>query len=138
MSTHQTPPATLKSYCVGFGLSVLLTLAAFLPVMRHVRSHHGIYSDSTLLVVVVILALVQLQVQLLFFLHLAHESKPRWNLMVFGLMAGVVGILVAGSVWIMINLNYHHVPYGTTHDGNNLTSPSQTTQYIIHDEGIQP
>ena len=138
MATHETAPATLKSYCVGFGLSLLLTLTAFVPVMRHVNSHHTIYSDTTLIVTIVVLAIVQLQVQLLFFLHLARESKPRWNLTVFTLMLTVVGILVAGSLWIMANLNYHHVPYGTTHDGKNLTSPSQTTQYIIQDEGVQP
>ncbi|HSX18213.1 MAG TPA: cytochrome o ubiquinol oxidase subunit IV [Candidatus Saccharimonadales bacterium] len=127
---------TTKTYALGFGLSLLLTLAAYLLVWRHVHTHHRWLSDVFLIFLVIALAQIQLIVQLRFFLHLGRGSKQRWNLTVLAFAAMVVLILVLGSLWIMNNLNYHHDGYGTTHDGNNLTSPSQTNQYIIHDEGI--
>jgi cytochrome o ubiquinol oxidase operon protein cyoD len=119
---------SFRSYIIGFGLSAALTLAAFYLAIRHVNSHHVIYGHSLLIAIVVALALAQLITQLVFFLHLGRESKPRWNLMVFGFMAIVVVILVGGSLWIMYNLNYHH---------SQTTNPGATDSYIIHDEGIK-
>jgi len=116
---------SLKTYIAGFGLSLLLTLAAYLPVARHVHSHHLIYSDNFLVGLILSLAVVQLVVQLLLFLHLGRESKPRWNLLVFLFMLLVLIILVGGSLWIMYNLNHH-------------LAPIQSDTHIIHDEGIQP
>jgi cytochrome o ubiquinol oxidase operon protein cyoD len=128
---------TRKTYVTGFVLSLGLTMAAYLLVWRHVHSLHSVFSDSFLYFAVASLAIVQLLVQLIFFLHLGNESKPRWNLYVLSLAAIVVLILVFGSLWIMWNLDYHHIDYGKTHDGHSLTSPSQTESYIKQDEGIR-
>jgi cytochrome o ubiquinol oxidase subunit IV len=110
------------SYSLGFGLSILLTMAAYLMVNRHVSSHHSVYTDGFLIFTVLGFALIQLVVQLVCFLHLGRESKPRWNLIVMSFAVLVVLILVLGSLWIMHNLNYH--------------SAMQKDNYIIHDEGI--
>ncbi len=118
---------TTKTYITGFLLSLALTLVAYIPVSRHVSSHHATFSDSFLLIWVGVLAVIQLFIQLIFFLHLGKESKPRWNLTVASFAALIVLILVLGSIWIMNNLDYHH-----PHE----MSPSQTNTYIIHDEGI--
>ena len=115
------------TYIAGFLLSLGLTIGAYLLVWRHVRSHHTVFTDEFLNVAVAVLALTQLLVQLVFFLHLSRESKPRWNLVVLSFAALVVLILVSGSLWIMWSLNYHHA-----HQMN----PAQTDTYIIHDEGI--
>ncbi len=117
---------TQKTYIVGYGLSIILTMTGFLFVARHVNSHHLIYSDGFLIALVSVLAITQLLVQLVFFLHLGRESKPRWNLVVMAFALIVVVILVFGSLWIMLNLNYHH----STQD------PAQTDTYIIRDEGV--
>lgn len=68
-------------------------------------------------------AISQLLVQLIFFLHLGRESKPRWNILVFLFAALVVLIVVVGSLWIMNNLDYHM-------GGHEMDSS------IIKDEGI--
>lgn len=128
---------TKKTYLTGFLLSLALTLIAYIAVTRHVDSHHTIFTDEFLMIWVGTLAICQLVVQLVFFLHLGRESKPRWNLTVLAFAAMVVLILVGGSLWIMWNLDAHHEGYGTTHDGHQLESPQQTNQYIIRDEGIQ-
>jgi len=116
--THSHSEGSYKSYTLGFAVSVILTLAAFYLVANHR------FSRDRVIAAIVGLAVIQLLVQLLFFLHLGRESKPRWKQLVFYSMLTAVFILVAGSIWIMNNLNY------------NMRTPEQTTQYIIKDEGI--
>jgi cytochrome o ubiquinol oxidase operon protein cyoD len=99
---------SIGSYAAGFALSLMLTLTAYLLVERHVSTHHEAITHSVLTFMIVGLALIQLLVQLVFFLHLDRESKPRWNLTVLLFAATVVIIVVFGSLWIMNNLNYHH------------------------------
>ncbi len=122
MSTHtpETSQGTVTTYIVGFVLSLLLTILAYGLVTR------STFSKGLLFTVVIALALTQLLVQLIFFLHMDKESRPRWNLVVFSFMLLVVFIVVFGSLWIMYNLSYHHA--------HNI----QTPQQIIKDEGIKP
>ena len=104
VSEHNTDNGTVLSYTTGFLLSIVLTMAAYMLVTGH-------YLASWSLVFALIgLAVVQLFVQVVFFLHLAKKSKPRWNLLVFGLMLVVVLIVVGGSLWIMYNLGYRMMP----------------------------
>lgn len=89
------------SYTVGFVLSIILTLVAYLLVINQ-------WASGWLLVIVILgLGVLQLFVQLVFFLHLAAEKKPRWNLMVLLFMAVMLLVIVVGSLWIMNNLNYN-------------------------------
>lgn len=85
-------------------MSLFLTLGAYLLV------HYQLYSKNILITMIVGLALVQFLVQLLFFMHLGTEQKPRWRLAVFLFMLIVVLILIFGSLWIMQNLNYRMTP----------------------------
>src|SRR4051812_21790416 len=93
-----------KNYLLGFLLALLLSLAAWLLVHKHVASHHLFWTDKGLVITIISLALVQLFVQLTFFLHLFSEKKPRWNLTVLSFALIVVLILVGGSLWIIYNL----------------------------------
>lgn len=101
---------TFSSYLIGYLLSLELTLVAYLLVVRHIHSQYPMLSHHLLVSVIVGLGLTQLLVQLIFFLRLGRESKPRWNLLVFGFAILVVVILVLGSLWIMNNLSYHMSP----------------------------
>jgi cytochrome o ubiquinol oxidase operon protein cyoD len=120
---HETAHGTVRSYTVGFVLSLVLTLAAYLLVS------HGVYDGWALVGALAVLAVTQLFVQLGFFLHLGRESRPRWNLTVMLFAVMVVFIVVFGSLWIMKNLQYNHHHHGLT--------PAQTNDLIIHDEGYQ-
>lgn len=95
----------MKAYVVGFVLSLILTFAAYYLVTLQ------LLSGNTLLVSILVLAFVQLFVQLWFFLHLGREQKPRWNLIFFLSTAGIIFIVVAGSIWIMSHLNYNMMPH---------------------------
>lgn len=92
------------SYTVGFVLSIVFTLAAYFLVVDKVLS------GRQLVLAIVGLAVAQLFVQLVFFLHLGRESRPRWNQMTFWFAALVVVIVVFGSIWIMENLDYNMMP----------------------------
>ena len=107
------PNGTFTSYATGFIWSLGLTLVAYTLVVRHSFSNRG------LIAAVAGLALVQFLFQLFYFLHLGRETKPRWKLFVFLFMVMVVVILVAGSLWIMSNLNYHMTPSQITNYLNN-------------------
>ena len=90
---------SLKAYVIGFTASILLTGASFFLVMGHVLAGPG------LVYALVGLALIQATVQLLFFLHVGQEAKPKWELAVFYFMLLVLLIIAIGSLWIMSDLN---------------------------------
>lgn len=94
-------PGTLKSYVTGFVLSIVLTLIPYFVVMNHLLS--GVW----LVAVILAFAFVQLLVQLLFFLHMREESKPRLNLVIFISFASIIVIVIVASLWIMQHLNYN-------------------------------
>ena len=98
---HEYGHGTLKSYIVGFILSILLTVVPYFIVVNH------LFTNGIIIAAVVILAVLQLLVQLIFFLHLNTESKPRWNLTAFVFSTLIVAILVAGTMWIMYHLDYN-------------------------------
>lgn len=95
-----------KAYVTGFLLSLIFTLIAWGIVNRHVTNGHHLYSHLFINILVLSLAILQLVVQLIFFLHLGREKKPRWNLQALLAAVGIIIILVVGSIWIMDNLNY--------------------------------
>lgn len=95
---------TYKAYAIGFVLSLLLTLTSFSLVIFKVLSGYAlIYS-------VVALALVQAIVQLIFFLHLGQEPKPRWESVIFAFMVTILLIIVIGTLWVMNDLNNRMMP----------------------------
>ena len=111
-------PLRLSSYVVGFGLSLFVTIVAYVSVVQHV------FSRRILLFVLPITALLQFAVQLITFLHIGRELKPRWKLYVFIFMLIIVIILVAGSIWIMANLNYH------------MQSPTEINKYLRSQDAL--
>jgi cytochrome o ubiquinol oxidase operon protein cyoD len=84
VSEHNEHPLSLAKYVVGFVSSVTVTMAAYLLVTR------GSWSHNTVVGVISGLAILQFLVQMVFFLHIGDERKPRWKLAVLGLMLGVV------------------------------------------------
>ena len=92
-----------KSYIIGFVASAILTLASYFTVTEQLFDRIGI------IITIVIFAIAQLVFQLIYFLHMGDEEKPRWNLYSFIFSLIVIFILVAGSIWVMYYLNYNMV-----------------------------
>jgi cytochrome o ubiquinol oxidase subunit IV len=120
-----TDQVHLKGYIIGFISSIVLTTVAFLMVNDHLTSHHSQFPHALLIPLLAGLALIQFVVQMVFFLHLGTERRPRWKFLVFWFMLLVVLILVVGSLWIMDNLNY-----------NMMMSPEETRVYMHEHQGF--
>ncbi len=90
---------TLKSYVIGFLASILLTAISFLLVLSR------LLPEQRLIYAIIVLAIAQAIVQLLFFLHVGQEAKPRWETRAFCFMVLVLLIIAIGSLWIMHDLN---------------------------------
>lgn len=112
-----------KSYTIGFIFSVLLTIAAFFPVYMHVENDRTLFSRAGLIAYILVLAVVQLIVQIFLFLHLGREEKPRLNLVTFITTMALVLILVVASLWIMGHLNSYHM------------TPEQIQEYLHNSQG---
>lgn len=119
---EEASPGSIRAYITGFILSITLTSLAFFLVHTHLRNNHVFPTDKVMVICLSILAVTQLLVQLVFFLHLDKESRPRWNLTVLLFAVTVVIIIVAGSLWIMYHLNYN-------------MSPQQMNNYMLQQDG---
>lgn len=104
IDAHHGWNVSFKPLILGFVTSVILTLAAY-----RLETHYQI-SSGILIFTIISLASIQALVQLVFFLHLGLESKPRWNVMMFLFVVLLIVILVGGTLWIMANLNYNVMP----------------------------
>lgn len=122
INTSEVGAGNLQSYMIGYALSIAFTLAAYMLVVRHVVSDHTFIPHNLLILVVVTLAIAQLIVQLVFFLHLGRKSGSSWNLIAFLYTTLLVVFLVGGSLWIMYHLNYNmtHMP------------PAQVDAYMVN------
>ena len=91
---------SVKSYLTGFILSVILTVIPFAMVMSGSASH------STILAVVVGMAVIQVIVHLYYFLHLDRSIAQRNNVIAFVFTAIVILLLVGLSLWIMFSIHF--------------------------------
>lgn len=103
MSRNNSTTKSVVAYSVGFLSSIILTLVAYAIVVHDVFK--DIWSPAIIAIALSLLASIQLVVQLVFFLHLGEESKPRWKLLSFIFAFIILGIIVFGSLWIMFDLN---------------------------------
>ncbi|RYX78727.1 cytochrome o ubiquinol oxidase subunit IV [bacterium] len=127
--TIDTPPPNdhgmnLRNYTIGFVVSLLLTLLAYTLVTQYLSNDSIPLSQTVVIIALAVLAMAQFVVQLVLFLHLGTERKPRWKFFVFWFMIFIVLILVVGSLWIMHNLDY------------NMMSPAETRIYMKDHEGF--
>ena len=109
---------SFRSYAAGFVLSLALTVVAYTVVT------HGTYSTHGVMVAVATLAITQFIVQMLFFMHLGSESRPRWRLAFLIFMLGIVAFIVFGSIWIMDHLNY------------NMMEPHKMQEYLDSQDSL--
>jgi cytochrome o ubiquinol oxidase subunit IV len=89
----------LLGYFTGFALAILLTVTSFF-----VAGTNLVWQPS-IPVALVVLAIAQMGVHLVFFIHITTDPDNTNNILAlaFGLL--IVFLVVAGSLWIMDNLN---------------------------------
>jgi cytochrome o ubiquinol oxidase operon protein cyoD len=101
---------TRTSYVVGFLLSVVLTAIPFWLVMTGAL-------DSKLAtgLVIMALALVQIVVHMVFFLHMDTRAEGGWTFMALIFTLVLVAIALIGSLWVMYHLTTNMMPM-SVHD----------------------
>lgn len=96
---------SVRSYMTGFVLSVILTAIPFAVVMGG-----GFESRLLTMAVVVGMAVVQIVVHMVYFLHMNTRSDEGWTMMALIFTVVIVVILLAGSLWVMFHLNTNMMP----------------------------
>ena len=95
---------TYRSYLIGFILSVVLTAIPFAVVMT------GALPNWAAIAVVVGFAVVQIVVQMIYFLHMNTKSEGGWTMMAAIFTIIVIVIALSGSLWVMYHLNTNMMP----------------------------
>ncbi|KQN92805.1 hypothetical protein ASE95_09170 [Sphingomonas sp. Leaf231] len=99
------PHGSRREYWIGFILSVLLTAPAFGLVMT------GVIADPRVTAgIVMALAMVQIVVHMIYFLHMNTKSENGWTMLALIFTAIIVLIVIAGSLWVMYHMNLNMMP----------------------------
>ena len=97
---HETGEA-VGSYLVGLGLAMLLTVVSFFI------SGTTLVWGPSIPVALVVLAVAQIGVHLVFFLNITTGPDNINNVMALAFGVLIVLLLLAGSLWIMAHLNHN-------------------------------
>ena len=89
----------LRSYLIGFGLALILTLGPFALVVW------GDLTAGTTLTILGVCALVQMVVHLRFFLHIDLSRQKREDLQLILFSVLLLMLMAIGTIWIMSNLS---------------------------------
>ncbi|RZO86291.1 MAG: cytochrome o ubiquinol oxidase subunit IV [Oceanococcus sp.] len=92
---------SVKEYIIGLILSVVLTAIPFGVVMS------GAAGEVVSITLILLCAVAQVMVQLVFFLHMNASSEQAWNTISALFSVVLVAILIVGSIWIMNHLNHN-------------------------------
>jgi cytochrome o ubiquinol oxidase subunit IV len=93
--------AGVRSYLIGLLLAALLTCASFWAVRT------GLVWAPAVGVLLGVLAVAQMGVHLVFFLHITSGPDNTNNALALAFGTLIVILVVGGSLWIMANLNQH-------------------------------
>ena len=93
-----TPPGVLI-YTTGFVLAVILTATSFWAANTSVLWAPGVPLGLA------VLAIAQMGVHLVFFLHITTGPEHTNNVLALAFGVLIVTLVIAGSLWIMTNLN---------------------------------
>jgi len=94
----------IRNANLGLGFSIILTAAAF-----YLAGSHVIYGPS-IPVALIVLAVAQMGVHLVFFLHITTGPDNTNNVLALAFGVLVVFLIGAGSIWIMDHLNTNMMP----------------------------
>ena len=94
----------LLGYCVGFALAILMTATSFF-----IAGTDLVWQPS-IPVALVVLAIAQMGVHLVFFLHLTTGPDNTNNVMALAFGVLIVFLVIGGSLWIVETLNQNMMP----------------------------
>lgn len=93
-----------RGYWIGVLLAVVLTAVPFWLVMS------GVIDRQWTAGLIFAMALAQIVVHVVCFLHLDTRSEGGWTLLAFLFTVVIVVLTIGGSIWIMYHLNANMMP----------------------------
>jgi cytochrome o ubiquinol oxidase subunit IV len=94
----------LIGYVIGLGLALLLTATSFF-----VAGTDLVWQPS-IPVAIIVLAIAQMGVHLVFFLHITTGADNTNNVLALAFGILIVVLVIGGTLWIMANLNHNMLP----------------------------
>lgn len=98
---------SLSTLMIGFALAAILTIIPFGLVMAEVE-----ISKTAMIAIIMGLGAVQIVVHLVYFLHLNNSQEEGWTMASTMLTLIILMIVLAGSLWVMHNMNANMMPMG--------------------------
>src|SRR5664279_951299 len=92
------------SYLIGLGLATVLTIVSFFI------SGTGLVWSPSIPVALSVLAIAQMGVHLVFFLHITTGPDNVNDVMALAFGVLIVMLVMAGSLWIMAHMNHNMMP----------------------------
>jgi cytochrome o ubiquinol oxidase operon protein cyoD len=102
--TEEDIATGVGGYLVGLLLAAVLTVASFTVAGSQ------IVWGPALPVALIVLAIAQMGVHLVFFLHITTAPDNTNNALALAFGVLIVLLLIGGSLWIMANLNHNMMP----------------------------
>jgi cytochrome o ubiquinol oxidase operon protein cyoD len=94
----------LHTYLIGLGLAIVMTIASFWAAQTHLIYGPGIS------VAIVVLAIAQMGIHLVFFLHITTAPDNANNVLALAFGILIACLVIFGSLWIMANLDHNMLP----------------------------
>jgi cytochrome o ubiquinol oxidase operon protein cyoD len=95
---------SFATYTVGLVFALLLTGASFIVSQTHLLWAPGVPAGLA------VLAIAQMGVHLVFFIHISTGPDNTNNVLALAFGVLIVTLVIAGSLWIMANLNANMMP----------------------------
>ncbi len=102
---HGAAHSSKGSLWTGSILSIILTVIPFWLVMSG-----ALESATATTVTIFVLAIAQIIVHVVCFLHVDSRSENGWTLLAFIFTAIIVGITIIGTIWVMYHMNLNMMP----------------------------
>ncbi|HZZ30914.1 MAG TPA: cytochrome o ubiquinol oxidase subunit IV [Phenylobacterium sp.] len=104
-SDHGAGHVRGKDYVAGFVLAAALTALAFWLVIAH-----PLGTGPATAAAVMGLAVVQIVVHMVYFLHMNSRSEGGWTMLALLFTVLLLAIVLSGSMWVMHHLNVNMMP----------------------------
>jgi cytochrome o ubiquinol oxidase operon protein cyoD len=101
---ERTLAREVRGYLLGLGHAILLTIASFWADQTR-----EIYS-SGIAVALLVLAVAQIGIHLIFFLHITTDPDNANNILALAFGVLIVCLIVFGSLFVMLHLNHNLMP----------------------------
>jgi cytochrome o ubiquinol oxidase subunit IV len=101
---EREPAESIGSYLIGLGLATLLTIVSFFVAQT------TLVWQPSIPVALGVLAIAQMGVHLVFFIHITTGPDNVNNVMALAFGVLIVLLVIVGSLWIMSHMNHNMMP----------------------------